>query len=143
MKVQFYLRDSALNVSAVNAAVRFMGKKYKLPAGVSVEVSHWDKQRYRVDERHYPDADAVNVALSNFETKLIIAFKYFAFHNQVPTTEEIKSKISNTEKKTDSSLFLPFFYNYYNNANYSHETWKKYNTSYNWLVNIDKLFREI
>jgi integrase len=147
MKVRFYLRNTAAKVTAVNAILRYKGKKYKLPTGISVEAKHWNNKTYRANEKNYPDADAVNIALANVELKILQAFKEFDYNNQVPTPEQLRATIETPHKPKKkvaqaNTYYLPFFRQYYTHANYATETYKKYNTTYNWLLRFEKTFNK-
>jgi len=147
MKINYYLAHNT-DKSSVDAVFHYKGKRFKLPAGVSVNKSFWNTQTMRAKEdKKYTEAETINLILDQLEADLGSIFRRYAIDRYIPTIDEIKGQISPIQikkvvRKVEErpNLFLPFFKKYYETTNYDLETWKKYNTTYNWLVKYCEKF---
>lgn len=144
MNINYYLRDNTQVKTSVYAVVRFRGHRYKLSAGVSVEVEYWTGSRVE-EKKSYPEADVINIKLDRFESRIKKAFEHYIISKQIPSKEIIKEAAADKpiqEPKVNNE-FMSFFHNYYNNASYEQSTWKKYNTTYNWLTKYQEQTKHI
>ena len=147
MKIHYYLAHKT-EKSSVDAVFHYKGKRFKLPAGVSVNMNFWNTKTMRAKEdRKYQEAETINLILDQLEADLGSIFRRYAIDRYIPSIDEVRNQITpiqikkpikKVEEKTD--LFLPFFKKYYETTNYELETWKKYNTTYNWLIKYCEKF---
>ncbi|WP_321343140.1 phage integrase SAM-like domain-containing protein [uncultured Draconibacterium sp.] len=146
MNVNYFLKDSKKDRSSISAIIRFKGFRYKLAPGVSVLTEFWDQGKHRAEEKkHYKEeAQIINIQLDRFENRIKKAFEPHILNNTAPSIDEVKKALVEQENKSKDSeskdSFLYYFKEHYENADYKIQTWKKYNTTYNWLVKYEKQF---
>lgn len=148
MNVSYFLKNKTNEKSAVFAAVRFRGRLYRFYPGVTVLTEFWDPGEQRAQaKKHYKDeANIINIQLDRYEGHVKKAFEPYILNQTAPPLEQIKKEITalkNDQEQTtegNKPLFVQFFKDYYENAPYKRQTWKKYNTTYNWLTRYEKQF---
>lgn len=144
MNVNYYLKDSKKENSAVVAIVRFKGDRFKLAPGVSVKTEFWDPENkrlfYKRGRKPYADAGRANIVLDRFEGDIKRIFEPHILNRTRPTIAEIKTALCDEVEPAPppTKYFTDYFKQYYENADYKNETWKKYNTTYNWLLKYEK-----
>lgn len=92
--IGFYLSNKHREVSSINMVVRFKGKHFKLPAGVSVKTEFWNKEKQRAREiRQYDHGYHINSKLNSFEIATRQALQSFDLKNVLPTSKELATAI--------------------------------------------------
>lgn len=147
MNVNFFLKNPKAGKSAIYTMIRYRGKRFKLAAGVSVDPAFWKDNRADSAKGKYTDADIINIRLDRFEAAIKKAFEIHILNKTIPTPDELKAAVKPVEKNQPGTrnpeLFLPFFHTWYNTARYDTSTWKKYNTTYNWLQRYEAKFGKL
>lgn len=141
MNVNYFLKDGKKAATAVYAVVRFRGARYKFYPGVTVETGAWDASRRRAKTKGNPGGPAVNIILDRFESRIKAAFEPYILSREAPTPKQIKTALADEASAPASKAapyFTDYFRHYYENADYKRETWKKYNTAYNWLTKYEQ-----
>ena len=91
MNVSFVLYNAKREVSPVRAVVSYAGKRFAIPAGVSVRVEMFSRKKQRC--KACPEASAVNNRLDAVEAAMKNAVVYFKRDFKVPTAEEFRKKV--------------------------------------------------
>lgn len=90
----FYLKDNKKDKSAIDAIIRFKGKRYKIPTGESTDTKFWNKEKHRCKTgRLNPDGASVNAKLDLLEADIKKIFNDFNLAGIVPTIHEVKFKL--------------------------------------------------
>lgn len=152
MKVNFFLQNPTKELTSVDAVIRYKGKRYKIAVGASVKATYWDNAAKRAKEKkEYPDAEAINIQLSRFDRKVSELFEEYTFNKIIPTLDELKEKLKNSgsENKETSTvnqstppLFVPYFREYVEKAEYKIQTTKNYKSALRWLEKFEKKYRK-
>jgi len=149
MNVNYYLKDSKKDKTAIIAVVRFKGRRYKLAPGAVVEKNYWLPAEKRASEKqpYKTDGQIINIILDRFEARVKSFFEPYILTGTPPAQDEVNKAIKAEKSAQDEAaapeqvFYTDQFKTYYENADYKLETWKKYNTTFNWLLKYETQFK--
>lgn len=142
IRVGFYLANKR-EVSSIDAIVRFSGKRYKYPAGISVKEKYWNEKAQRAREvKGYNDAYIINGRLDTVAKAMQDVSERFIATARIPTGKEFSTAVDNElnpgRASAQSELLTDFIERYYPTLTKAKNTVKGYITTLNALKEFEK-----
>lgn len=142
IKVGFYLANKR-DTSSIDAIVRFSGKRFKFPAGISVKEKHWNEKAQRAREvKGYNDAFIINSRLDTVAEAIQRVSNSFIAAAKIPSGKEFTAAVDNElnpgKISSGSNYLTDFIEKYYPTLTRAKNTVKRYLTTLNTLKEFEK-----